>query len=149
MFETGFRCIEVIRMARKAVLFMLVALAGLNCACRVGMTARKYPPALGPNGVLMRVRTGQGPLSGELIEVRDFGIVLADQKLHLVLYRDILWSEVEKTSSRYALANGAAPTPDAREHLRLLSRFPYGLKPELMQQLLRAYSQTELAGPMP
>ncbi|HEY6343894.1 MAG TPA: hypothetical protein VIY49_20555 [Bryobacteraceae bacterium] len=111
------------------------------------MTAPKYPPAQGPKGVSLRVTTPQGQLSGELIEVRDSGIILADQKLRLIPYTDILSSQVEKTSSRYAIANRSVPTPEARDHLRLLSRFPYGLSAEVMQRLLSAYGQTELAGP--
>jgi hypothetical protein len=134
-------------MTRITVLLTLVALAGLNNACGVGMTARKYPPAQGPKGVNVRLTTAQGQVSGELIEVRDSGIVLADQKLRLIAYTDILSSEVEKTSSRYAIANRSVPTPETRDHLRLLSRFPYGLSPEVMQRLLSAYGQTELAGP--
>jgi hypothetical protein len=94
----------------------------------------------------MRVTTAQGQLSGELIEVRDSGIVLADQKLRLVPYTDILSSEVEKTASRYAISNRRVPAPEARDHLRLLSRFPYGLAPDVMQRLLGSYGQTELAG---
>jgi hypothetical protein len=133
-------------MTRIAVLLTLIAMASLNSGCGVGMTARKYPPAQGPKGVNMRVTIAQGQLSGELIEVRDSGIVLADQKLRLVPYTDILSSEVEKTSSRYAISNRRVPTPEARDHLRLLSRFPYGLSPEAMQRLLGSYGQTELAG---
>jgi hypothetical protein len=129
---------------RIAILLTLGALAILNDGCATGMTVRKYPPALGPKGVMMRVTTGQGQLSGELIEVRDAAIVLADQKLHLIAYTEIISSEVEKTGSRYAIANRTALPPEARDHLRLLSRFPYGLTPELMQQLLQAHGQAEL-----
>jgi hypothetical protein len=132
---------------RLAVFLTLVAWAGLNNGCGVGMTARKYPPAQGPKGVNVQLKTAQGQLSGELIEVRDSGIVLADRKLRLIPYTDILSSEVEKTSSRFAIANRRAPASDVRDHLRLLSRFPYGLSPEVMQRLLAAFAQTELAAP--
>jgi hypothetical protein len=138
---------KAMTMTRIATLLTLITLAGISSACGVGMTARKYPPAQGPKGVNVRVTTPQGQLSGELIEVRDSGIVLADQKLRLIPYTDILSSEVEKTSSHYAIANRSVPTPETRDHLRLLSRFPYGLSAEVMQRLLSAYGQTELAGP--
>jgi hypothetical protein len=126
---------------------MLVCLTN---GCSFGMTARKYRPAQDPQGVIMRLDTAQGQLSGELIEVRDDGIVLlADQMLRLLPYTAILSSELDQTASRYSISRRAAPEPDVQEHLRLLSRFPQGLSPELMRQLLDAYGQTELAGASP
>ena len=100
--------------------------------------------------MIMRVKTAQGQLSGELIEVRDSGIVvLADRKLRLLPYTVILSSEVDRTPSRYAISHQTVPKPNVQVHLRLLSRFPQGLTPELMQQLLEAFGQTELAGANP
>ena len=98
----------------------------------------------------MRIDTEQGKLTGELIEVRDSGIVvLADQKLRLLPYTAILSSEVDQTSSHYAISKRTVPKPDVQAYLRLLSRFPQGLTPELMRQLLDAHGQTELAGANP
>jgi len=137
-------------MARVAGVLTLVILACLSNGCSFGMTTRKYPPAQGPTGVIMRLRTAQGQISGELIEVRDVGIVvLVDQKLRLLSYPVILSSEVDRTDSRYAISQGIVPKPDVQAHLRLLSRFPQGLTPELMRQLLETYGQTELAGANP
>jgi hypothetical protein len=100
--------------------------------------------------VTMRVETSQAKLSGELIEVRDAGIVLlADQKLRLLPYTEILSSEADQTSSHYSISNRTVPKPDVQAHLRLLSRFPQGLTPELMRQLLDVYGQTELPGLKP
>src|SRR5712692_4885850 len=92
-------------MTRVTGLLTLVMLACLSNGCSFGMTALKYPPAQGPTGVIMRVGTAQGQISGELIEVRDAGIVvLADQKLRLLPYTVILSSEVDRTPSRYAIS---------------------------------------------
>jgi len=114
------------------------------------MTAREYRPARDPNGVIVRVHTATGQLLGELIEVRDSGIVLlANQKLHLLPYTVILSSEVHQTPSRYFISKRTAPNPDVQAHLRLLSRFPQGLSAELMRQLLDAHGQSELAGANP
>ncbi len=80
--------------------------------------------------------------------MRDAGIVvLADQKLHLLPYTEIRSVDVDQTSLLYP--NRVAPKPDVQAHLRLLSRFPQGLTPELMRQLLGIYGQTELAGANP
>src|SRR5665647_2329667 len=133
-------------MTRATAFLTLVLLAGLSAGCSIGMTAKKYRPAQAPKGVIVHVDSTQGKFSGELIEVRDSGIVLlADQKLRLLRYTEILSSSIDQTSSRYAPSNRTAPKPDVQAHLRLLSRFPQGLTPELMGQLLNAYGQTGLA----
>ena len=138
-------------MTRATAFLTLVLLAGLSAGCSIGMTAKKYRPAQAPQGVIVHVDSARGKFSGELIEVRvDSGIVLlADQKLRLLRYTEILSSSVDQTSSRYAPSNRTAPKPDVQAQLRLLSRFPQGLTPELMGQLLNAYGQTELAGATP
>ncbi len=137
-------------MTRITSLLTVVMLACLNNGCMVGMTARKYRPAQSPQGVTMRVDTAQGTFSGELIEVRDAGIVvLADQKLRLLPYSIVLSSKLDQTDSRYEISNRTVPKPDVQAHLRLLSRFPQGLTPALMQQLLSLNGQTELSSPNP
>ena len=137
-------------MMRATAFLTLLLLAGLSVGCGIGMTAKKYRPAQAPKGVVMHVDSAQGKVSGELIEVRDYGIVLlADQKLRLLHYTEISSSSVDQTSSRYAPSNRTAPKAAVQAHLRLLSRFPQGLTPELMTQLLNVYGQTELAGATP
>jgi hypothetical protein len=130
------------------------------------MTAAKYPPALGPRGVWIWLDAGQREVSGELIEVRESGLVILssvmpassspaagpalshalDQgTLQFVAYRDILSSKVERTSSAFAVMDRRTPDRNVRERLRLLSRFPQGLTTDLLQRLLAAHGQTELA----
>jgi len=138
-------------MFRGASLLTLVVLAFLSGnGCTLGMTASKFRPAKGPQGVNMRLTTAQGELSGELIEVRDTGIVvLMDQKLRFLPYTEIRYSKVDQMSSFNPITQRKAPKRDAFERLRLLSRFPQGLTPELTRQLLDAYGQTELPGLKP
>ena len=137
-------------MTRRTGLLIVLTLGCLTSSCSFGMTARKYRPAQDPKGVIMRLDTAQGKLVGELIEVRDSGIiVLTDQKLSLLPYTAILSSEVDQTESRFSISNRMIPKPEVQTRLRLLSRFPQGLTPELMRQLLDAYGQKELAGTTP
>ena len=127
-----------------------VACLSLTAACHFGMTAKKFPPAQGPQGVTMRLSTAQGEFSGELIEVREAGIViLSNRKLQLLPYVTIYSSEADNVESHYTISQGHAPEPDVREYLRLLSRFPQGLTPELLQQLLQTCDQTDLLGTTP
>ena len=137
-------------MIRATALLTLLALACLTNGCSFGMTARKYSPAQGPKGIMMHVSTGQKQLTGELIEVRADGILLvAEEKLLLLPYTAILSAEANEKDSPYIISKGTVPNRDVQEHLRLLSRFPQGLTPELIQRLLDAYGQTELAGATP
>jgi len=136
-------------MNRTTALLTLLALGCFANGCSFGMTARKYSPAQGPKGIMMHVSTGQKQLTGELIEVRADGILLADEKLRLLPYTAILSAEANEKDSPYIISKGTVPNRDVQEHLRLLSRFPQGLTPELIQRLLDAYGQTELAGATP
>jgi hypothetical protein len=127
----------------------LLAAVFLVQGCRYGMSVKNFPAAQGPKGVMVQVTTEQ-PFSGELIEVRDTGlVVLTDRTLRLLPYSAIVSSHIDNMSSQYAVRNRRAPNPDARERLRLLSRFPQGLTPDLLQALLATYQQTELAGLTP
>jgi len=121
-------------------------------ACSYGITAKKFPPAQGPSGVMMTITTDQLTLHGELIEVRDSGLVIVSQsenKLWFVPYAATIRSTIAQTANRYAIKNHQPPGPEVREHLRLISRFPQGLTPELLQQLLSLHQQTQLAGSLP
>jgi hypothetical protein len=133
------------------------------------MTAEKYPPAVGPRGAMMVVTVGQRPFAGELIEVRESGLVIlvggsvvpsaspvpvggatslahAEGTLQFVAYGEIRSSRmVDRVRSSLAINDRRAPEPDVREGLRLLSRFPQGLTAELLQQLLTVHGQSELA----
>ena len=101
---------------------------------------------------MMTITTEQRTFPGELIEVRDNGLVILsrpDGKLLFVPYEATRASTIEQTDQRYEIKNGRQPPQDVCEHLRLISRFPQGLTPELLQQLLAMYQQTELALPTP
>lgn len=138
----------MLRLRRSVGTLALAVLAWVCCACHIGMSADKYRPASQPAGVRITMNTAQGHAAGELLTVRDTGIiVLIDGKVHMVPYTAIQSSEIDQTSSNYAITNRSAPGADAQAHLKLISRFPQGLTPELLQQLLQAYGQTEMATP--
>ena len=129
---------------------LLILLAGLADGCSFGLTAPKYHTAHEPEGVTIHVNTGKVAVSCELLEVRSAGIVvLANDKVQLLPHTANQSSEMDQTESRYTISNPATPPPAVQTHLRLLSRFPQGLRPELLQQLLAAHNQMELAGVTP
>ena len=122
-----------------------LVLAVTTAGCSYGMTAARFRPAESPQGVMLRLTTDTRQYDGELIEVRPDGIlVLADGRLWIAPYGTIVASRIEQVSSDYALGGGSAPRPEVQEQLRLLSRFPAGLTPGLLKQLLALHGQTEL-----
>ena len=136
----------------------IVLLAALAGGCTYGMTAQKFRPAHDPHGIEATVTTSNGPFAGELIEIRETGLVLhteirasagtgaSQHRLRLVPYGAIRSARFEQLGSGPSISDGRTPSDKTRERLRLLSRFPQGLSPELLSQLLKEYGQTELAG---
>jgi hypothetical protein len=52
-------------------------------------------------------------------------------------------------NKRLEIGGRRIPSPEDRGKLRLVSRFPQGLTPELLTKLLDTYGQTELAAGNP
>jgi hypothetical protein len=119
----------------------LLALAG----CPVGTTHRSFRPAQSPAGVEARldVEGRRDPVIGELLAVRDTGLVLLVQRrVTLVPYnvtRAAIFPQVGATS-----LDRKRPDPRIEERIRLVSRFPQGIGPDLERSLLAAYGQTSM-----
>jgi len=130
-----------------AILGSFLCLAG---GCSYGMTVKKFPPARNPAGLTLHVKTVERDFLGELIEVREAGIVvLAEQKVRLLRYNIIALATPREGGTRALLRNQRAPDAVSREDLRLLSRFPQGLSPEVLANLLAANNQPDLADEKP
>jgi hypothetical protein len=142
----------------------IVLLAGIAGGCAYGMTREKFRPAQNPQGIATHITTSAAEFAGELIEIRPAGLVLlseeaipfprngtttAKQQLRLIPYGAIRSSRFEQLDPRLYIIDGRTPPDRERERLRLVSRFPQGLSPEVLSQLLKAYGQTELAGIQP
>jgi hypothetical protein len=121
-----------------------LGLALVALSCTFGQSVLKYEPAHSPRGVTARITTASDrPLVGELIEVRDAGLVVGNEAvIALVPYAVVKRAAFVQT--RLSLEAGQAPDRSTREKLRLLSRFPQGLSPALLQELLEAHGQSEL-----
>jgi hypothetical protein len=146
-------------------LIVIVLLAGFAWGCAYGMTKEKFRPAQSPRGVEASITTLVAEFAGELIEIRQTGLVLlsekvisptrngpietADRRLRLIPYAAVLLSRFDQLDKRVYIVAGRMPTGDGREQLRLVSRFPQGLSPEVLSQLLKEHGQTELAGIQP
>jgi len=120
------------------------ALAALLSGCYLGQTAAKFEPARGPRGVAVSITTvSRTNVFGELIEVGSESLLVdTAPAVVLVPYTAIRRAAFMQTG--LFIDQGRAPSPSTREKMRLLSRFPQGLSPELRQRLLEAHGQTDV-----
>jgi hypothetical protein len=120
----------------------IALLCGLTTGCLMGPLPSAAPLANQPRGALLMIGVAGGEYQGELLDVRDTGVVVrTDEGLLLI----------EFTAMRYMRAElmpGGAMAPvkayARRDALKLRSRFPQGLSPALEHELLRSTGQAEL-----
>jgi hypothetical protein len=106
----------------------------LLTACTVGTTGRNYAPAKGPAGASVTLGlSGNREIGGELLAVEGAGLLLLENRqLIRVDFGAIKSLRVPKISTRDL-------DQTMRERLRLISRYPQGVSPELEERLLQAY----------
>ena len=112
----------------------------LLTACQVGTHAKNYAPATGPAGAtVMLPLTDKSKTTGELLAVESGALLLlqASQLTRVPL------SQIRSGSAPKVGFDGRLGG-NTRERLRLLSRYPQGVSPELEGHLLRAYGQGEV-----
>lgn len=126
---------------------VLVALVGV-LGCAVGPTTREFGPATGPRGIAADLRVRWGPtgrIRGELLEVHDTAlVVLSADRVLLVPIRLI---RSGRFSGRGTLIEDGRASGRSLARMKVVSRFPAGLTPELRTRLLAAYGQTAPDGP--
>jgi hypothetical protein len=125
---------------RRVVLSALVLAAA---ACTVGPSAAKFLPATDPRGIAARVVTRDGVIiQGELLELRDHEMLVAEEKAIYLISLDAIRS-ADFDQADIGFRYWRPPDPSTQKRLRLLSRFPQGLSPQLLQVLLDARGQRE------
>ncbi len=135
---------------RRALFASLIL--GLLAGC-VGLKVDAFPPARRPEGVgINGSTTRQGSFTGELLEVRDAGLLLllvppataTTKRLVLLPYGAIHEARCDRLGTHYELRDGQPPTAATRERLQRVSRFPQGLSDPVLRTLLDAYGQPEI-----
>jgi hypothetical protein len=111
-------------------------------ACQLGGRVDRFAPAKQPAGVTVKLwLRGGGTGRGELLAVQDTAlVVLAQDTVTLVPYSTL-------EAGQFSQVGELADTPPAKDfaaRLRLVSRFPQGLTPEMLTRLLAAYGQSTL-----
>jgi hypothetical protein len=107
----------------------------------VGTSGSNYPPAQGPAGATVSIDLNdKRKIRGELLAVEEATLLLLQQREVIrVAVAQIRTGKAAKV--KFAGPNLAAST---RERLRLVSRYPQGVSPELEARLLEAYGTTSV-----
>ena len=103
-------------------------------ACYVGPSVKRYAPAHGPAGATVQLGLpGDRTVGGELLAVEDSTLLLLEA-------RQLVRVDIASIRSLRGPNISTRAFGDAeRERLRLISRYPQGVSPELEASLLRAY----------
>lgn len=122
-------------------------------ACHVGPVLNEMPEIREPQGANVVVdidQPGKKPrlkLEGELVEVRADGLVIAlstsaGQRLSFASWDDVYRVKATEFGGFQSAAYGGVERrEESIARMRLISRFPQGLSPELLDKLLASYDQ--------
>jgi hypothetical protein len=126
--------------------FLMIIVCAASLGCVFGTKVSTMDVANQPSGTAAKITLQGGMVvNAALLAVSDTDIT--------ILRSDTVWSMAYRraegmtfTDVPVRLANGRRPTPAERDRLRLASRFPQGLSPDLEARLLAAYHQSAVAG---
>lgn len=124
---------------------VLALLAAVAACLPIGPTVDSFRPAQSPHVIEADIRLSDRAktrIVGELLEVRDSTLLVLRDTTRVLLI-PIGAIRIASFPKRGSLIQDGSLTPGDREELRLVSRFPAGLRPELEARLLAAYGQTE------
>ena len=130
----------------------LLAIAG----CHLGTQVEEFQVAQRPAGIESAIVIDDRTLTGELIEVRDSGLVLlspwrdqddpdqTSRRLLFIPYGALSNASFAQIRSVALSLRGQPPEESVRKRLQLLSRFPQGLSARLVSELLVVHGQREI-----
>lgn len=119
---------------------LLVAAFLMTAGCTRGPSVRSLPHATNPMGAQVRFSVGGARLEGELIAVPDSGYVIRNSANRLVFapFAAVRGMRVPTVSG----AITGPPSAENHRELRMASRYPHGLSPQVLSALLARGSQT-------
>lgn len=113
-------------------------------ACTLGTRPGNFGPATSPRGIETRLTLEASTILGELVSVSDSGLIVLAGDRRLVHAH---WATMRRATFRKlraALEGGNAPDAATRERIRLVSRFPQGMSPELTARLLESLGRDRI-----
>jgi len=119
----------------------LIALT-LVAGCRYGPRMETVGLARSPRGAMMELATLTGPVNGELLAVKEDGVVILHAgRVVNVGFTEIRGARSRELGSEYRFGGQKRPDPDRLARLRRVSHFPQGITPEIQARLLTLYPQ--------
>jgi hypothetical protein len=121
------------RAARALLVVVLFALG-----CYTSSNPNRFAPAIGPHGVMGELAIAKKRVRVELLELGDSSyVVLAGNRVAVVPFSAVsAWRFAQIADWRFG-----PPAPYLLEQLRSASRFPFGMPPAALAELLSAAGQ--------
>jgi hypothetical protein len=129
---------------RPAALLHLLLLLLIAPGCYTSPPPERIAAATSPRGVTGEISVTRRPrVRVELLEVRDSAyVVLVNERVAVVPFRVVSGARFAQLGS-YVAQPFSPPAPSVRETLRTMSRFPQGIPPGALAQLLAVAGQQE------
>lgn len=120
-----------------------ICLLVLLGACYWGTPPTKFPPAQGPRGAQVAVRVTGEPSDrvGELFAADSIGVVVRATRLIRVPWNRLHAMDVDRVGRGYDIPHGQSPDAAHVARLAALSRFPHGLRDDLLRRVLQLLAQ--------
>jgi hypothetical protein len=114
--------------------------------CHIGGNASEYFEARNVRGAIVQIYTPSGRTEGELLSVRDDGVIafLRDGRVALVPWRSTTLVAAKGFGQSYQYGSRVPPRPDVKKNLALVSHFPQGMTPEIQSRVLASRGQAQL-----
>lgn len=127
-----------------------VACLALVAGCHIGQTIDSFAPAHTPAGLELELQTDdRGPLKqfrGELLAAHDDELLLATRDGVVIVPLAALKRAWATSNPNLVVRRNGNPR-EAMSTIRSVSRYPQGVTPQLLRDLLAAYHQAEPARP--
>ncbi len=121
-----------------------LALPLLLAACHVGIGLDEFMPANKPTGIHTSIQSTKARIRGELLGVTDTSLVLRTEREIVSVHYDAFLSVRFAQRRQLNVDFARWPNREAREELRVLSRFPQGISKDVLEQLLAVHQQNRL-----
>ena len=130
------------RAHRIAVLLLSVSLG----ACHIGGSAADYFEARNVRGAIVQIYTPTTHTEGELLSVRDDGVIafLRDGRVVLVPWSSSTLVVAKGLGTSYQYGSKIPPAAAVKRNLTLVSHFPQGMTPEIQARVLARKGQAQL-----
>lgn len=130
------------RFHRIAVMAFGIAAAG----CQPGANPAMYQVATSVQGATLQIQTSTGRKEGELLSVRDDGVIvfLRDGRVALVPWSSTTLVVAKGMGREYQYGSRIPPYASVKKNLILVSHYPQGMTPEIQARVLASKGQAQL-----